>query len=114
MQLKGRPKASARIVKNVKTWLGNSNNPIHPKEIEFLDSSDLISFCRIEKSSLRGWIESHVLYQTKALWGLVSPRNWQPDMADEGAIEWDDAAVDRLGRIAIIFIAVVIDRKSVV
>ena len=28
-------------------------------------------------------------------------------MADEGAIERDDAAVDRLGRIAIIFIAVV-------
>lgn len=107
LQLKGRQNPPGIVVRNLKTWLRNANDPIHPEEIEFLDAPDLISFSEMRKSSARLFLEGKLLHPTKALWGLVSHKSQPDSAADEHTIEWDDDAVSRLANTGVFLVTLV-------
>lgn len=107
LQLKARQKPPGIVISNLKAWLRNANNPIHPEEVGFLDAPDLIGFSQLNKSSVRLFLEAKLLPPTKALWGFVSHKSQPDSAADEHTVEWDDDAVSRLANMAVFLAALV-------
>lgn len=93
-QVKLRPAAPKENVENIRNWLSNNNNPIHPEETEFLKARDLIVLAKQPKSMLRRLFEQHVLSSASELLGfLASHRHRGGDSTAHGQDEPVDAVI---------------------
>lgn len=52
-------------------------------------------------------MEHNLLDGTKALWGLVSPHRQRQREFYEAGVDWDDTAMDRLGKIGVVIVCIV-------
>lgn len=61
-QLKARPDASAFQIENLRTWLKNSNKPIEPEEVRFIDKDgDLMPVVPKQRTPLRRFMDRYQL-----------------------------------------------------
>ena len=109
IELKASPKASRTTIKNIKIWLSNNNNPIDPRETEFIRAADLISVVQSPKSTFRRLVEQHVLVPTKGLFGLLRQSQSQ-ELGPENCrtiVQGSDEHVDILAAVIVFIVAVV-------
>lgn len=109
LTLKAREPAPKMNTNNIKQWLENHRQPIHPDEIGFLHADDLITASRISKSALRRSFEQHVLAPTTGLFGLFALKP-SPDALPgeaETTVLGKDEHVDAVAALAIFFAAAV-------
>lgn len=97
LTLKSKPRAPKAFVKNMMTWLDNNNGPIHPKEVEFLKSNDLITVSKTQKSALRYLFEQWVLCPTMGIFGWLAdkPHANEPQH-DPSTVYGSDEPVDAI------------------
>ncbi|KAI0129593.1 hypothetical protein BJ170DRAFT_681088 [Xylariales sp. AK1849] len=110
LTLKARPRASARTIRNIRTWLSNNNYPIERKETEFLDASDLITAAASQKSTIRHLFEHWILCRTTGLFGLFTDKPSQKaddTDVDPSTIHGRDEPVDVLASFAVFVVAFV-------
>jgi hypothetical protein len=110
LQIKARPDAPKTNIRNIKTWLSNRSGAIHENEIRFLQSKDLITASRGEKSPLRRVFEQHILAPTLGLFGLFSTNSYEVDSPESGlktTVRGDDRQVDMGATISIFATATV-------
>lgn len=109
MNLKSRPRAAGRVVRNIRTWLENNNHPIEPKEIEFLKADDLISASATTKSSLRHLFEQWVLCPTLGLFGVFLDKSvhhtQNPEILGSSTVYGRDEPVDAFASVSIFIVA---------
>ncbi|KAK8131360.1 phytase, partial [Apiospora sp. TS-2023a] len=103
-ELKSLPTAPKRNVKNINTWLYNTNFPIEKKEVEFLEARDLVSVTPSRKSFLRKLFEKFVLMPTRGLFGLLGSR----DGPDGTNIHGSDEPVDTMAAVTIFVVGIIL------
>ncbi|KAK3370023.1 hypothetical protein B0H63DRAFT_305759 [Podospora didyma] len=105
IQLKGRPTVHKTNVRNIKTWLSNRNEPIHPSEVEFVNAGDLISLAKVERASLRRLFEQRILAPSKGLFGLLRNRTRENDL--KTTVQGHEGPVSAIGTVTIFVAAIV-------
>ncbi|KAF6800938.1 phytase [Colletotrichum sojae] len=93
-------------IQNVKTRLGNRNQPIHFDEVDFVNQGDLISLASSKKPALRRAFEQNVLARTSGLWGLfpAGPKRQRGKDDISTTLQGDDGRVDLVARVAIFLV----------
>ncbi|KAK6082936.1 hypothetical protein SCUP515_02170 [Seiridium cupressi] len=102
LDLKTRQNAPKRIVRNIRTWLANNNQPIAMNEIEFLRADDLITVAATQKSYVRLSFERWVLGPIFWLYGLFKKNN-----IDTATVYGKDEPIDVLASISVFFAALI-------
>jgi hypothetical protein len=75
--LRSRPPALKRCVKNVENWFYNNDGAILEDEKRFITQNDLISISKGDKSTMRQFLESHIVFRFHWLWKKESPPKLQ-------------------------------------
>ena len=110
LQLKARPDAPRTNVRNVQRWLSNRNGPLHESETRFLQSKDLITASKGEKSPLRRFFEQHILAPSRGLFGIFSTNSSDTSNPESGlktTVRGDDRQVDMSATISIFMAAAI-------
>ncbi len=109
LQIKARPDAPKTNIRNVKTWLFNRQGAIHENEIRFLQSKDLITTSKCEKSPLRRLFEQQILARTRGLFGLflTDSKDHGPESGLKTTICGDDQQVEKSATVFIFVAATV-------
>ena len=102
-QLKSAPSAPKWNIKNINTWLENSNGAIEQAEVDFLKADDLITVSNTRKSWLRLRFEKYVLISTGGFFGRLGQR----DGPDKTNMYGKDEPVDGIAAVAT-FVAVMV------
>ncbi|KAK4447108.1 hypothetical protein QBC34DRAFT_427655 [Podospora aff. communis PSN243] len=94
--MKARPQAPRKTVKNIKTWLQRNMSPIAPEEAKAFDAQDLMSLARSQKSAVRHLTEQYLLAPTHGLFGLLAKRQQQrpDDHVFQGTLQGSDDQLD--------------------
>lgn len=73
-ELKSRPRASQRSIRNIRIWLSDNYSPIHPLEAEFINKpSDLVSLARSPKPPFQRLVEQLIFVPARLFYGSTPP-----------------------------------------